>query len=119
MIPPKLTIPEDLRSILCQSIPPIIEETGETAEVAMCRMLAVGLSECLRTHIELNNQRIELLRRHVEIEAAVSKMKKGLWVTNDEIDLILQAAKAGFAEAAFLVADVTRFGRSMKRKEGK
>lgn len=112
-VPSTLAIPAELHELLIRSVPLMIKASGEAPEEALCRMLTMGFTECLKQEHKRLEKTIEIQRRHAEVEIAVSKMSRELPVTEEEVDLIWHAAKHGHLEAGYLVSDFKRFGHSM------
>lgn len=117
--PNHVTLSRELYAIARSAAPDVMEEMGLDWDTALQHMMTIGFTIYMQSHCERLRKRIDVFNRDGEVREAIKKLTDETPIGEVDLDLIFYAAKNGHADAAIIMEDYKRFGRSMNRTIGK
>ncbi|MES2920080.1 MAG: hypothetical protein V4819_00940 [Verrucomicrobiota bacterium] len=91
-----------------RGLPSLMKYHGMTRNEVLAFALAAGFSLLLKKHIDV-------LEREQSVREAIRKLKSEEPVSNDELEVVIIAARDGHLGAQIVMEDFKRFGRSMNK----
>jgi hypothetical protein len=106
----QITLNESLAATIERYLPSLMNRFEMNRDEALAQVLATGI-------IVLQESENETLKREPQVRDAIRKLKSGKHVSNDELEIVLIAAKNGHLDAQIILSDFERFDRAID-KEG-
>jgi hypothetical protein len=102
-------IRESVADAIDRGIPSLMKHFDMNRNETLAHALTAGMNLLLESNIKT-------LEREPQVKETIRKLKSGENVTNDELEIILIAAKSGHLAARIIVEDFKRFGRSIDKE---